>query len=454
MAAGRFIPSIGVTPKRHGVVCPPVVVQRSAPPGICNEEIMDRYSCVRRFVYAPMLVLLGLVGGCLDPSNGDTALPEAIDGADASIGHTSQAVTAYTFRVMGLNARIPITKAIGQKPADSPDNAWVKRRLRIRDMIKQNGIPGIIGLTELDRASAAEDGTTSDMLRDILADLNETGANWTNRTLTPGVPSGQAETIAILWDKTKFDYIATNSLVVTPSTRRWICNAGQPTTGCKEDYPNASTLFNCEDNGYNRGVLTVHLADKATGKSFYVYVTHFPAPLEWPQNDGTQTLNACERAGMAQELFKFAANRSHPTDPIILLGDFNAGYTVGANNRPVYRDDYHSMQDLFAMGDRPLYDPFLALRPTDRLVQSFNSFDLSAGRRGSKIDHILLTKGGFSDVRGAWIDRLMFASTGSPGVPIACTDPKTDGLCDDGQTNVTTLRYYSDHWAVFADIAP
>jgi len=80
----------------------------------------------------------------------------------------------------------------------------------------------------------------------------------------------------------------------------------------------------------------VHLHEKRTKKSLYVFNTHFP-------------LKPDERYSSSQLLANFMSNRKHKKDPVILTGDFNAcedeasmKYLTGQHNSPIaLQDTYH-----------------------------------------------------------------------------------------------------------------
>ncbi len=105
-----------------------------------------------------------------------------------------------------------------------------------------------------------------------------------------------------------------------------------------------------------------HLREKRSGKFVYIFNTHFP-------------LKPQERDLSVQLLAKYILARKHPTDSVILTGDFNAcegeasmNYLLGQGNSPI------TMQDTFRV-----------LHPEDKVI-TFHAFGKISNE--CKIDYI------------------------------------------------------------------
>jgi endonuclease/exonuclease/phosphatase family metal-dependent hydrolase len=110
--------------------------------------------------------------------------------------------------------------------------------------------------------------------------------------------------------------------------------------------------------------------DRATHATFYVFNTHWDHESQ-PSRERSAAL-IIERIG----------GREHPDDPVLLMGDFNAG------------EDNAAFQALLApraaaAGNVPLYDTFRAVHPAARETGTFNAF--RGERSGPKIDAILVS---------------------------------------------------------------
>ncbi|MBR9988755.1 MAG: endonuclease/exonuclease/phosphatase family protein [Gemmatimonadetes bacterium] len=108
--------------------------------------------------------------------------------------------------------------------------------------------------------------------------------------------------------------------------------------------------------------------DRATHATFYVFNTHWDHESQ-PSRERSAAL-IIERIGA----------RAHPDDPVLLMGDFNAG------------EDNAAFQALLAPraavpGNVPLYDTFRAVHPAARETGTLNAF--RGDRSGPKIDAIL-----------------------------------------------------------------
>ncbi len=161
-------------------------------------------------------------------------------------------------------------------------------------------------------------------------------------------PEGQGEHCAILYLKDEFEILEQDTfwLSDTPET---------PSTSW------GNQLF--------RICTYARMKSRANGSSFYIFNTHFDH----------RSVNAREES--ARFLIERIANRKHPEDPYILLGDFNAGenqapiLTLLGKNEPSTRPN-----------EAPLVDTFRVLHP--------GASDAGTGTKwigkvdGSKIDYV------------------------------------------------------------------
>ncbi len=130
-------------------------------------------------------------------------------------------------------------------------------------------------------------------------------------------------------------------------------------------------------NDIPRVVTWTRLTDRSTGRSFYVFNTHWDH-----RHQGSR-----EKAG--ELLAKRIADRRHAAEPVVVMGDFNAIET----NPGVLR---------LTAPPLSLIDTFLHLHPEEPLRGTINFW--SANRREQwKIDHILVSPG--AEIRSAAIRR-------------------------------------------------
>ncbi len=120
-------------------------------------------------------------------------------------------------------------------------------------------------------------------------------------------------------------------------------------------------------NSITRVCTWVRLIDDASGRGFYVFNTHFDHASQ----------PARERS--ARLIARRVAERRHP-DPVIVMGDFNAG-----EHNP-------AMDYLLRDADGPGWvDTFRVIHPDEKVVGTFNAFQ---GRiDGDKIDFVLVQPG-------------------------------------------------------------
>ena len=117
-------------------------------------------------------------------------------------------------------------------------------------------------------------------------------------------------------------------------------------------------------NRITRACTWARLVEKATGRAVYVYNLHLDHESQ-PSRERSVRLVA-ERIGA----------RTH-ADPVVVMGDFNAG----EDNRAV-----------LILLDDGFKDSFRALHPDETEVGTFNAFRLG-NSGGEKIDHILVPAG-------------------------------------------------------------
>jgi endonuclease/exonuclease/phosphatase family metal-dependent hydrolase len=120
-------------------------------------------------------------------------------------------------------------------------------------------------------------------------------------------------------------------------------------------------------NRFPRIVTWVRLADRVTGATFYVYNTH------WDHE------SAPARMRSASLLRERIATRAARADPVLVIGDFNAG------------DDDPAVKGLIAppddgAGAPGLADTFRAVHPAAQGVGTYHAF--RGDRGGAKIDAV------------------------------------------------------------------
>lgn len=120
-------------------------------------------------------------------------------------------------------------------------------------------------------------------------------------------------------------------------------------------------------NAVTRICTWARLVEHASGKAFYVYNTHYDH-VSQPSREKSSFL-----------ITEHIARRDH-NDPVVLMGDFNAGETNPAITHFTDRSEGSTGPGLV--------DPFRVLHPDATEVGTFNAF---RGRRdGQKIDFILV----------------------------------------------------------------
>ena len=121
----------------------------------------------------------------------------------------------------------------------------------------------------------------------------------------------------------------------------------------------------------------LRLTDRATGRGFYVFNTH------WDHR------NQPSRERAALLIAQRIAGRKHPGEPVALIGDFNA---IESNPGLIYltgrRVALAGSEQTWAGG---LLDTYQMLHPTEKNRRTLHFWN---GRRdGLKVDHILVSRG-------------------------------------------------------------
>lgn len=219
---------------------------------------------------------------------------------------------------------------------DGPD-AWEHRRgLALR--VIAEGRPDIVGVQEalrfqLDEIAAAFPG------------LGEVGVGRDD-----GREAGEYS--AILYDESRFDLLESDTF--------WLSDTPRTV---------ASTSWG---NSIPRIVTWARFRDRRTDRTLYVYNTH------WDHQSQPS------RVRSAELLLERIDGRTHPDDPVLLTGDFNAG-----EENPAFT----------ALLDGGLIDTFRAAHPAATEVGTFHGFE--GDRSGERIDAVLSSEGW--RIRAAWI---------------------------------------------------
>jgi len=261
--------------------------------------------------------------------------------------------------------------------ADDGPDAWPRRREMVTDLLTRLDAD-ILGLQEALRFQLDEIGAA-------LPGYAEIGVGRDD-----GATRGEYAAILFRTDRFSIDAAGTFWLSDTPDAI-------------------ASTHWG---NGITRICTWAHLIDKASGRGVYVFNAHLDHQSQ-PSRERAVELMTARIAG-----------RTHADDPMVLLGDFNAGESNPAMRYLRGELDRASEPDAcpgYAPPPSPgLLDTFRTLHPDATGVGTFTGFQPGA-TNGEKIDHILVTPG---------------AETLESGI---------DRASEDG-------RYPSDHFAVWAKV--
>ena len=228
---------------------------------------------------------------------------------------------AQPLRVMTFNIRY------GTAPDSA--NSWPQRR-HLTFSVISDFAPAVLGVQEALRFQLDEIGR----------ELNHYGEIGVGRD--DGVEAGEYS--AILYDRSRLEVLEQGTF--------WLSDT--------PDVPGSMTW----GNQYPRIVTWARFRDGATGAAFYVFNTH------WDH----ESQPARERsAGMLLERIR---TRSTVDDPVLLMGDFNAG------------EDNAAFRALLRPSDGlRLYDTFRALHPDARETGTYHAF--RGDRSRPRIDAIL-----------------------------------------------------------------
>lgn len=197
---------------------------------------------------------------------------------------------AKELKVMTFNLRVPI---------DPYPNDWNSRLPRVIAIIKHQQ-PDFLGVQE----------TTPEMLGDLRRELPEYLIIGRGRNTDEGGEGTQIFYKKNRWNIDRYDH-GTLQLSPTPNI--------PGSNGWNMQWPRIFTW--------------VHLKEKRTQKSIYIYNTHFP-------------LRPQERDLSARQISSNIAERKHKRSPVILTGDFNAcesedsmRYLLGEHGSPIAMKD-------------------------------------------------------------------------------------------------------------------
>ncbi len=180
------------------------------------------------------------------------------------------------------------------------------------------------------------------------------------------------------------------------------------------------TESDTEGKKTNRNIVWGRFRETRSGRTFYVFNAHWGG-------------STCELRGNGRLLGDLILAREHPADPVIAMGDFNLG-----EDAETHRLDPAVTELLDRTG---LTNAFrMANAPREREQIGTGNDDFGNRRDGDMIDFVLASAPPFQ-VCDANIDRTMFTDE---GVAVASST---------STSHATALRMYSDHWAVWAELA-
>ena len=170
---------------------------------------------------------------------------------------------------------------------------------------------------------------------------------------------------AVLYRTREVDEAAGEASPIFYRGDRWQLDRGAHGTFWLSDTPEqpGSTTWG---NRLPRIVTWGRFIDRRTGRAVYVYNTHF---------DHQSQESRVQAAGLMLQRMR---DRGHKDEPIIVMGDFNAGEDNPASVR-------------LRQGPPELVDTFRVVHPEATQVGTFGGF--KGGRDGQKIDHIYVEPG-------------------------------------------------------------
>jgi len=222
-------------------------------------------------------------------------------------------------KVMSFNIRLG--------SANDGDDSWPHRRELVAETIRAYA-PDFLGLQEAERAQ----------LDELLKAFPEYAAIGVGRAA-----DGGGEYSSVLYRRSRFDVASSGTYWLSPMPSE----PGSKGWG----------------NGPPRICTWVRVFDRQTERRFYVYNTHWDHRSQPARLQGAQL--------MAERI----AAREAPSDPFLVMGDFNAGEENPAR---------------LALAEAGLHDAFDELNPEETVIGTFNGFK---GRTdGAKIDAVLISE--------------------------------------------------------------
>jgi endonuclease/exonuclease/phosphatase family metal-dependent hydrolase len=348
-----------------------------------------------------MLAAAWMVAGCSAAEDfGDS------EGGGEELGSTAAPLREDNIRVLTLNVRIDEAKANLER--------FQTRRPRINSVIRSLN-PDVIGLQEVEEH----------FWDDIKSDFSDYHSTFYRR----GGQVNPNEGVALLARKARF-------------TNFHDCD------GCKGEetlvYADRATCLT--DDLANRNIVRIKVEDKITNRSLDIFNTHFPSGKD------------CDKERMARKVARWVDNYK---DNVILMGDFNTGYSVYGGRHDPY-------SELLSTSGVPLYNAYKSVHGVS-YGESFitDKADSPERRLGSMIDHVMF--GPAYVVDDAGIDRSLFLGStrincddahsvyDEPNPPGSVMGPGGERIACIGSPFPTVwpvagLASYSDHWAVWADL--
>lgn len=301
-------------------------------------------------------------------------------------------------RIMTVNIRVD---------EDGQPNTWKERAPRLRRMSWGQDLrsaPDIIGMQEVERKQLKS--LRNNQFATYSCFAKKRGGSW-----------NRGERLAIFYRSRRLQQLETGSATINHRRRR-------KKGGCEDTYVSTG-----DRDHSHRIIIWVRFRDLETDRTFYVFNAHFGGKDD------------CEKRGNSNFLIELIDNRSHAEDPFIILGDLNIGQT-----------DTNTYDSVFLNLLR-----HTRLKSAYRRVHSENSPGAfttintyyPGNHQNKMIDFILIPPLIFQ-VRDADVDRSMFKTDGSL---LECRRISRNRECR-GRTpyNISDLRMYSDHWAVWTDL--
>lgn len=231
--------------------------------------------------------------------------------------------------------------------ANDGENSWQYRRAFLAEVIAGHA-PHVIGLQEA--------------LRFQLDDIHRAVGGYGEIGVGRDDGKEAGEYSAILYDTTRLEVLQSGTF--------WLSDT--------PEVPGSMSW----GNRITRIVTWAHFRDRANGRTFYFFNTHWDHQSQ-PSRDSSAVL-----------MLRRLAARS-PADPVIVTGDFNSG-----EDNSAFRTLLSG--DAVVPGAPRLRDTFRAIHPEARDVGTFNGF--TGNVDGDKIDAVLVSEGW--EVLDAAIDRV------------------------------------------------